>query len=253
MQINKEFILKNLITIFCIATVLVLFLPFCTVSAGVSSAYIDDVSTSESITGFNLISNSVFWAYFLLLCPVVLVAINYIEPIKKYKSILSIVLPIIAIISQFIILFASKKSVASILGGEEIDLLGTQISVKLAPAMGFYLLMICYIGTVIAGAMTFYGLQLNKAGITELGNKIKESGLKGLDSLKESTSNAVNSTNVSYQAVNDIPQNTVKKDTNVNKANDVLVLINQLSDMKEQGILTDEEFSEKKKELLTQI
>ena len=43
------------------------------------------------------------------------------------------------------------------------------------------------------------------------------------------------------------------KKMSINQTNELLAIIAQLSEMKDKGILTEEEFSEKKKELLSQI
>ena len=54
MKIDKEFILKNLITICCIASVLFLLLPFASVSVEVESSFVD-ASSSSSVSGFDII------------------------------------------------------------------------------------------------------------------------------------------------------------------------------------------------------
>lgn len=261
MKIDKEFILKNLITICCVASIILLFLPFADISLALESSFID-TSSSTTITGFDTITGeaSTVIAWLMLICPIVLIAMNYIKQLDKYKSLLAIILPIVSIIAEICSLFFSAKSNASAMGET------ASVTLKSTPNIGFFLLMIAYIGTLIAGAMTFYGLKLSKEGIAEFGNKLKEEGLSGLESMKEygqkvsegavntSQSKADSSQPVknTSQTINNMTQKPTRK-TNVSQANEVLELINQLSAMKEQGVLTDEEFLEKKKELLTQI
>lgn len=267
MKINKEFILKNLITICCAASIILLFLPFANVSVSLESSFIN-ASGSTTITGFDTIGgeSSSLFSWLMLIYPIVLVAMNYIKQLDKYKSILAIILPIVSVISAVCTLLFSAKGGASA-GGET-----ASASAKMTPNIGFFLLIVTYIGTLIAGAMTFYGLKLSKEGIAEFGNKLKEEGLSGLESMKEygqKVSSGTVETSVtsdesadkkddfqsvksSRPTVSSIQQKQVKK-TNVSQANEVLELINQLSAMKEQGVLTEEEFNEKKKDLLSQI
>lgn len=265
MKINKEFILKNLITICCIASVLLLLLPFCSVTGSVSSAFLGDASDSEVVTGFDVIMGDAgtFFGWLLLICPAVLVAMNYIEQLKKYKSVLAIVLPIVSIIAQIITLSSAKKAIAEAMGGSDtVSGYGTSISVKLSPSIGFYLLIIAYIATFIAGAMTYHGLTLDKKGITEFGNKIKETGLNGVEAAKDI------GIKVSQKAETVLPNGAVQPEGSAHTASaepapaavkttentaDTLALLENLAKMKENGILTEEEFSAKKQEILKNI
>ena len=266
MKINKEFILKNLITICCVASVILLFLPFANATVEMESSFID-ASSSTSVSGFDTImgSNATLIAWIMLISPIVLVAMNYIKQLDKYKSILAIILPVLSIISAIITLFSAGASSEASAMGES-----ASASVKLTPNIGFFLVIIAYIGTFIAGAITFYGLKLSKEGIAEFGNKLKEEGLSSVEQMKDlgnkasekvsnmssnikHTEGNTTENNVSVASSNDLPTQKPVKKTNLNQVNDVLELIKQLSEMKEQGILTEEEFSEKKKELLSQI
>lgn len=266
MKINKEFILKNLITICCAASVLLLILTFCSVTGSVSSAFIGDASDSQSISGFDIILGeaATVFGWLLVLCPAVLIAMNYIDALKKYKSILAIVLPIVSIISAIITLSSGKKAVTAAMGGSDtVSGFGTSISVKLSPQIGFYLLIIAYIATFIAGAMTYHGLTLDKKGIAEFGNKIKETGLNGVESAKEL------GIKVSQKAESVLPNGTVQPEGSAHAVSpaeaapapvktagntaDTLALLENLAKMKENGILTEEEFQAKKQELLKNI
>lgn len=266
MKINKEFILKNLITICCIASVLLLLLPFCSVTGSVSSEFIGSASDSEAVTGFDVILGEAgtFFGWLLLICPAILIAMNYIEQLKKYKSVLAIVLPMVSIIAQIITLSSAKKVIVKMMGGSDtVSGYGTSISVKLSPQIGFYLLLIAYIATFIAGAMTYHGLTLDKKGIAEFGNKIKETGLNGVESAKDF------GIKVSQKAGSVLPNGAVQPEGSAHAAStveaepapvktaesttDTLALLENLAKMKENGILTEEEFRAKKQELLKNI
>ena len=169
---------------------------------------------------------------------------NYIKQLDKYKSILAIVLPIVSVIAAIITVTTAGVNAE---GGNEM----ANAEIKTIPQIGFVLLLISYVGTLIAGAMTFYGLKLSKDGLAEFGSKLKTEGFSAINigaTSDDSESNAPNPAAPNNTAAPKSP-----KKTNVNQASDVLSLIKQLSEMKSEGVLTEEEFAEKKKELLSQI
>ena len=258
MSINKEMILKNLVTICCVASVLLLLLPFGKVTADVNVPHASS-SSATSFTGLDTIfgDNSVVIAWLMLICPIVLVAMNYIKQIEKYKSILAIILPIVSAIAGIITMLTAGTSASA-------SSVGVSMEMKTSPQIGFFLLLVAYVGTLIAGAMTFYGLKFSKEGLAEFGSKLKEEGFSSLESIKELGQMAGEGvSNVSQKiksGAETIQEGTsvataskpIKK-TNINQANDVLGIIAQLSEMRDKSILTEDEFSEKKKELLSQI
>lgn len=260
MKINKEFILKNLITICCVASILLLFLPFGKVTAEIDSSFIN-ASSATSFNGFDTIfgETSVVIAWLMLICPIILIAMNYIKQIEKYKSILAIVLPILSVIASIITTFTVGVS-------SNASSMGASMEMKTSPQIGFFLLLITYIATLISGATIFYDLKFSKEGLTEFGKKLKEESFSGIESIKELGQMAGEGVaNASQKIKNSIENNQnqgttfngaehkVIKKTNINQTNDLLTVIAQLSEMKDKGILTEEEFVEKKKELLFQI
>ena len=58
-----------------------------------------------TITGFDTIGgeSSSLFSWLMLISPIVLVAMNYIKQLDKYKSILAIILPIVSVISAIYI------------------------------------------------------------------------------------------------------------------------------------------------------
>lgn len=246
MKINKEFILKNLITICCALSVLFLLLPFASAKMEVNTSFVGNISSSASVSGFDTIfgEGSTVVAWIMILCPGVLVAMNYVKQLDKYKSILAICLPVLSIIAAIITLLTAGAGASAA---------GASANVSLSPSIGFFLVVIAYIGTLIAGAMTFHGLKLSKEGLAEFSNKMKEEGLAGVDTLKNLTKRDGAEVNKTETSKVSIASSATAKKTNVNQADSVLNLIKQLADLKEQGILTEEEFSAKKRELLEQI
>ena len=253
MEINKEFVLKNLITICCVASVILLFLPFANATIEMESSFVD-VSSSTSVSGFDTIigESSTFIAWVMLISPITIVAMKYIKQLDKYKNILAIILPVCSIISAIITLFSAGVSAEANVMGES-----GRASTELTPNIGFFLVIVSYIGTLIAGAITFYGLKLSKEGIAEFGNKLKREGLSSVEQIKDLGNKASeNLSNKLYSSTgipNDDTQKTVKKSINHNKIQETLDLIEKLSTMKDNGILTEEEFTTKKQELWEEI
>ncbi len=247
MNINKELIMKHLLTICCAISVLLLLLPFATVTVEVKSSFVS-ASSEATASGFDAAfgDGSTIVAWLMLICPIVLVAMNYIKQLDKFKNILALVLPIVSIVSAIATLFliGAPSASASAGGGS------ASAEMSTSPAIGFFLLIVAYVATFVAGAVTFFGLKLSKDGIAEFANKIKSDGLN-----VAVTNGEIVTEQETAKTVGEAKPTPVKaaKKTNISQANDVLEVIKQLSEMKNQGIITEEEFTEKKKELLSQI
>lgn len=171
MNINKELIMKHLLTICCAVSVLLLLLPFATVTAdvemdvGIASA---SASASTSVSGFDAAfgEGSTVVAWLMLICPIVLVAMNYIKQLDKFKNILALVLPAVSLIAAIASLF--------LIGAPSASAGGASVDISTSPSIGFFLLIVAYIGTFVAGAMTFYGLKLSKDGVADFANQFKK-------------------------------------------------------------------------------
>lgn len=282
MKINKEFVLKNLITICCVASVLLLLLPFCSVTFSISSSFIGDTDTAQALTGFDIIFDATGTpiGWLLLVCPAVLVGMNYIEALKKYKSVLAIVLPVVSLIAQIAAYAICKNKLIEAMGGADtVGGYGMESSIKSAPGIGFFLLIVAYIATFIAGAMTYHGLTLDKKGIAEFGNKIKENGIGGLmtetagepapaEAAPAPAAAPVTAAPAAAPVAAPAPAAApvaapapAAPATPVAPApaapaistEDSLALLEKLAKMRDNGILTDEEFTEKKQDLLKHI
>lgn len=259
MKIDKNFILKNIITICCAASLILLILPFGSVSASVSTVF-GGANSSTNFSGFDAVfgKSSVLIAWLMVICPVVLVAMNYIKQLDKYKSLLAIILPVVSTVAAIATLFTAGTKASG--GGA-----GVNVEIKTVPSIGFFLLLVAYIGTLVAGGMTFYGLKLSKEGLAEFRDKLKEEGAASINSLKEKGQKSENGTAVKEEKTGETAETSnggavlgglksmVKSNGNSKQPEEVLALIEKLATMKADGILTEEEFAEKKKELLAQI
>lgn len=249
----KELLKQHILTILCAMALIALFLPFFSVTAemeilGHSS------SSSASTTGFNAIGHA-FLGYGLIIGPVLLVAMNYIKQLEKHKGLLAIIVPIVCIVIEIITFFQAKGVSASASGGGGM----VNSEVKATLGIGFFALILIYLGMIVAGAVLYHNFTLDKDGLERLkadgadllGNsfeKIKENSTNIISSASEKISNIqLNSSEL------DATERTQKKNINHNKIQEILTLIEKLASMKDSGILTEEEFTAKKQELLEEI
>ncbi len=260
MKIDKQFILRNLITILCALCVIALFLSFVSMSVKVESSFVGSSSQTTSVSGWSALSNFPL-GWLLLLGPVLLVAMNYIKQLEKFKGLLAIVVPILCIAVLFFTLSDAKAQVSvanNAMGAigdmagsvmDDMDLGGeTAAGAKadVSAGIGFYILLIANVGIIVSGAVTYFGLRLNDL------SSVKESGKAILSSAREVTTinreenpSAPTAKPVVHAAKPKAAESVIKT-----SAEDALQLIERLAKMRDNGILTEEEFQEKKKDLL---
>lgn len=263
-----EFVKKHLITILCIAAIILLALPLATVVSSTESEALPGtvMKTSKSFSGFSALNANIF-AYLLLVGPILLVAMNFVQQLEKHKGLLAIIIPGLCIISLIITVIQCKTLVSASVGG---SLIKAKISLRVG--IGAILLGLTYIGTAVVGAVTFHGFTFDRAGIahlkessTQVLNNAREVGSNFADSVKEKTSKIGNHSDTAKptpptecatlspdsKPVFAKPERARK--TDLNRVDEILALIERLSNMKDAGILTEEEFSGKKRQLLEEL
>ena len=250
----KQLLRQHILTVLSIVALVALFLPFFSVTAemevlGQSS------SSAASTTVFEAI-NKVLLGWALVLGPVLLIAMNYVKSLEKHKGLLAIIVPILCLAIEIITFFQAKGASVTASGGN--GMVSAEIKVSLG--IGFFVLILVYVGIMVAGAVLYHNFTLDKAGLERLKaegadflgnglNKIKEGGTNIINSAGEQIANMQGGSGVA----NDDSQKTVKKSINHNKTQEILTLIEKLASMKDSGILTEVEFATKKKELLEEI
>lgn len=200
MQIKNEFVKKHLLTILAAVSVIAMFLPFAKFSASSGGS-----DSAVSVSGFT----SIFGEYgsiisiVLFLGPVALVVMNYIGRLEKYKRTLSVAVPGICLLFELITYFMVSAAMKA--GGDAAsdvaDALGVSVSSHIRPQIGFFILMLIYIVTAVAGLVTYYGYTLDKAGI----EKLKKSGADFTESAgKKAETTAKKLSSLAAQKVNEI-------------------------------------------------
>lgn len=276
MKIDKQFIVRNLITILCALCVVALFFTFVSLSIEVESSFVDFSPEPITSSGWDALSNYTL-GWVLLIGPVLLVAMNYIRKLERFKGLLAIFVPILCIVILFFTLSNAKAYIGfadsamdsvgdltnSVLdsfdfgGYDDYDDYSTDSSADASAGLGFYMLLVANIGIIISGAVTYFGLRLDDL------STVKESGRAILSTAREVTT-SVRSEGSGAPAASPIasaptaspvasaPPARPKAPESVIKtgAEDALQLIERLAKMRDSGILTEEEFQEKKRDLL---
>lgn len=251
----KELLKQHILTILCTVALILLFLPFFSMNTemeilGQSS------SSSTTITGFDAIKE-VFLGWGLVIGPILLVAMNYVKQLEKHKGLLSIIVPVVCLFIEIITFFQAKGASASASGGNGM----ASAEIRASLGIGFFALLLVYLGMIVAGAVLYHNFTLDKAGLERLKSEGTDIFGDGLNKIKEGRTNIINSASEKISNIqanptnttNDETQKVVKKSINHNKIQETLDLIEKLSTMKDNGILTEEEFTTKKQELLEEI
>lgn len=245
----KEIMKTHLITILCVISLIVLFLPFVTVTVemeimGISSG------ESQSLSGFTAATYGIT-GLVLIVGPILLIAMNYIKQLGKYKGLLAIAVPIICIIFCIIVIIQAKSLAVKAMGGD------FGYNIKISPAIGSILALLSYIGTAVAGAMTYHNFTLDQVGL----ERLKQEGAQLLQSAKTSVTETAQNVSEAIQNADKSDASTgasgikptAKKQVNFNRMDEALTMIEKMSKMKDEGILTEDEFTEKKRQLLSEI
>lgn len=265
MKLNKEFILKNLMGIICVLIVLALLLPFMSVKAEVSVGGFGGGSADQSVNGFSLVTDGGIFGFAFILCLAAVAASCYIPQLKPFRKIIAAVGSVAGTICLFI---ASGAAAGGAAAGT-----GVSAKVELSYQIGFWIILILMLALIAMSVIQFLGLKGNKvfdavnsaeadtaALPTNTGAETK-SPLAGLntDGIRNMAQNAAGGIAGAAESLKDkasqAAQNIQNRAPAAKKEDPQAVMeqIKQLHDMKENGILTEEEFAEKKKEFLARL
>lgn len=263
----KDILKKHLLTILCVISIVAMFLPFMTATAKMSVLG-SSSEASQSMTGFSIAQEG-FLGYLLLVGPVLLIAMNYIKQLEKYKSLLAIAVPVLCFIVCIIVIVQAKSYAVKAMGYSGGGSFGMELKYSLG--VGSILALLSYIGTAVVGAVTYHNLNLKNISFDRDSlERLKQEGKQMMQSVQGSISQAAHAVSDSVQnaaartepseaqadgvmPVKTETKPTPKKTVNLNHTEEILAMIEKLSKMKDAGILTEEEFTEKKHQLLSEI
>ena len=127
-------------TVIAIINFLSFFLPWISFDVSVSG-FGGVYGASESVTGFGMISYSVFGILFYI-TPVILTVVPFIESLRKYEKYIYLILPVFSIIDMFF--------TCSILTSAEVESIGLfDGSTKIPKLIGFWIALLCNIVIIV--------------------------------------------------------------------------------------------------------
>lgn len=138
---------KNLVTIFAVLSIVLLFLSFAKFSTSLDSSGIEMVSENVNVSGFETIfgideikvgNNKSIFALFLLIVPAIIIIANYVNLELFKKKWINIISPLMGIIAEIITLLDIRKLFKTFLIEDEMKL-NTSLGI------GFFLILSCYI------------------------------------------------------------------------------------------------------------
>lgn len=240
-----EIIKKNILTILSTVALLSMFLTFVSFTSETEFTG----ATTTKLTGIQVCGSSIF-AYLLIVGPVLLIGMNYIKQLEKYKGILSISVPCVCLIVLIVVYLnvksgsqAATGAIEGIAGAAGVDMNNSQ-----SIGLGTILAAISYIAMVLFGIKTQRDFSVSKLNFGNIGN-INIGNIKsaGADLIKE----AQNTVSKAAQNISDTMSNS--SGTSKKHIDDTLELIERLAKMKDSGILSEQEFADKKSKLLEDI
>lgn len=277
MKMNKEFILKNLMGIICAVIIVALFLPFMSVKAEVSVRGFGGGSADQSMNGFSLVTDGGFFGFAFILCLVAVAASCYIPQLKPFRKIISAIGSVAGIVCLFIAPGSAASAVNAAAGGATAGT-GVSAKVELNYLIGFWIILILMLALIAMSVIQFLGLKGNKVfdavnsaedenGTVGVLPSINADGIKSAigsvnaDSIKNMAQNAAGSIagaagnlkDKASQAAANMQNHSSTASAKKEDPKAIMEQIKQLHEMKENGILTEEEFTEKKKEFLERL
>lgn len=242
----NEILKKHSLTILCVLSVVLLALPMVSVKATMEvwgHEQVNEVFTS----GFTAMSSGIF-GYLMVAGPAILIAMNYIKPIEKYKGILAVAVPVVCLIALIITVMNADSLSASASNAV------AEAKVSVSVGIGAILVGLSYFATAVAGMVTYHNFNLSNVNL----DKIKNSGANLISAVQSKAGAVQSKTSESVEddtaPVQPKEKPVVhKKVVNVNRVDEILALIERLAKMKESGILTEEEFAQKKQQLLNEL
>ena len=262
MKLNKEMIIKNLNAILCGLCIVCLILPFCNIEA---TASVMGYSASEgvSVSGIDFITGCGLWGILFIIAVIAVLVCNYVDKLRENKKLITMLGSFVMILSLFMapgsIHYSEGDSTAS-------------AEVKATYAIGFWLILIFALLLLIVAVISFFNLKGNavfdavnsdndgegkNVSFGNVGEKISGAAKNVKDKVSETAGRVTNKSGNNEDTEKD--ERTV---TNASKSNAkdkkedneyIMEQITQLFNMKEKGILSEEEFNEKKAELLKQM
>ncbi len=269
MKINKEFIFKNLTAVLAVISIAAMFLQFISVKA-TATASSGGFSASAGggdtvLDGFSMVTSGGLFGILLDICIVVIILSSYLPQLKQYRKFVLAGSAVVGIICLIIVPGNIASEIASV--GGNYGGASVKVDSEITPQIGYWIILLCYIAILAVAVIQFFNLKGNK--VFDMVNSDNEAGGEGAqlgfnsEKLKEMTQNAVSGISGAASGIKDkisgssssggssgeAPKKAVQK----GDPQEIMKQIKELHEMKEAGVLTEEEFAAKKQEFLDKM
>lgn len=266
-KINLNTILKHLTGILCALFLVTFALPFCSTESSMKVAGVSS-NASASISGIKIVTSGGLWGILILVSLVAIVLASYLPQLVDYKKMICLAASGVLILSIFMVVGTVAGATASA------DSASSKVDVKTSYLIGFWIEIIDAILLLGLSVINFFNLKgnpvfdavqaANEASETTNGSATAINFSEQLSNIKEKVSSVAQNVG---ESVSNVTSNMSTGNNNSNvvtkapqkatvkKADPDYVMenIKKLHEMKESGILTEEEFAEKKKEFLERM
>lgn len=272
-------IMKYIPTVLCVFMLVSLLLPFVSIGTSMSVGLISG-SSETAVNGFTLISEGSFLAILLPLMPIIIIIANYITSLAAYKKYICLGCSAFTILWLLIIPKLSSSTSAE----------GASVDISVNRLIGFWIMLVCAILLTFLYLIPFINKNNNaflsklnpfpddiseeniinniennnetdndkKINIPQMNidkDKITDFAKNMADTISEQGKNIVNKATEQVKNVADNVQtnHTVNTKVRNEKPEEIMEQLKKLNELKESGILTDEEFTTKKQEMLERM
>ncbi len=277
---NKKTLFQNITAIFGVVGIISLVLPYYVISASASAAG-SSGEASETVNGISFITDGGAWGYIFVICLAAILVFNFLKQLEQFKKLVNIIGSGLMILSLF-----SAPSAMSVMGGQSESV---SVNISVGHGIGFWLALICSLGIAGVAIVNFLNLQGNPVfdavntsadgegsgtsaqsidfsgaaeRVTDAAKSLAGSVSKQVGNLTEKAQAAAAAAaeqKASAPSVQSAPTSAPQKTAKaapaaaVEDSDLIMEKISKLFDMKEKGILTEQEFNEKKSELLKKM
>ena len=217
--------------VLCILIVVGMALSFATLNAKVTVAGVSS-EVSASATGFEMLKyTKSIWGYLVFVFMGLIIAIEFIKKIKKYKTVFDCALATLIVVCLFTSVLLLKTSMP---GFEGLDNL-MEIKIDVSFGIGFWIAVVAAVGIIVASVIE---TKVDKGEMPEVNLDIPlpEKLLK-IQPKEEQPTQQYNAKKSSGETFDRLEK--------------ALSLIEKMADLKDRGIISEEEFTIKKRELLS--
>ena len=281
-KINVNLILKNLSAVFCGIFYIALLLPFVSFKVDYSnSGYMMSDYEASRLNGSQLFTDGGIFGIVLLLMPLLILLATYLQQLAQYKKLICLIASIAMV---FLVITCSFNIKSAEIG------FGEGIEIKAHRLIGFWIMLACSIALTALSALSFFKDKevadlISTGGTTDpdnpdsnlpqinidgekisnfaknITNTISEQGKNISEKLSETVKSKGNNDSQPPLSESEYSNNNQNippqphfqsQQANIPKGNpdEIMEQLKKLNELKESGVLTEEEFSAKKTELL---